>query len=570
MRVAAYYRVSTARQAEKDLSIPDQRRQARAYCEAKGWALVEEYEEPGASGTDDRRPAFQRMIERALEPQRPLDVILVHSLSRFFRDAVSSGLYQRRLERNKVQLVSITQDVGNDATGRMVKHIIAAVDELSSAENAKHTLRGMKENARQGFWNGSWPPYGYRAVEVERRGDKIKKRLEIDPQEAETVRLIFRLYEHGDRGNSLGVKAIAAHLNAKGIRYRGGRRFHTGLVHRLLTRPTYKGEHVFNRKDSKTGEAKPPSEWITVPVPAVIPPAAFDRVQALLKSRQPQRVPPRVVNGPTLLTGLAKCATCGGGMTLRTGKSGRYRYYTCSTCARLGKTACKGRSIRLDLLDGLVLSHLSQRIFTAERLKTLLGEAIKRAEETRQGSRLRLKAMRRELRETELALERLYGLVEKGIAQLDETLRQRIATLQQGRDDQLRAIAMAERRVSTPIEAITSRKLEAFAAAVRAQLNDPESAFRKSYLRLFVDRIEVDDAEVRIYGPRSALARALEAQQISADGPVPSFVPEWRPHGDSNPGLRRERPPSWASRRWGRAEGRYSGRCRGFIVPATP
>ncbi|WP_269084329.1 zinc ribbon domain-containing protein, partial [Acetobacter tropicalis] len=40
---------------------------------------------------------------------------------------------------------------------------------------------------------------------------------------------------------------------------------------------------------------------------------------------------PRIVNGPCLLTGLAVCATCGGGMTLRTGKYGRYRYYTCAT-----------------------------------------------------------------------------------------------------------------------------------------------------------------------------------------------------------------------------------------------
>jgi hypothetical protein len=52
----------------------------------------------------------------------------------------------------------------------------------------------MKENARQGFWNGALPPIGYRIVEAaEQHGHRTKKTLEIDPIQAETVRLIFRL-----------------------------------------------------------------------------------------------------------------------------------------------------------------------------------------------------------------------------------------------------------------------------------------------------------------------------------------------------------------------------------------
>jgi site-specific DNA recombinase len=64
-RAALYLRVSTARQAEKDLSIPDQRRQAEAYCKAKGWAVAQEFEERGASATDDKRPVFQEMVDTA-------------------------------------------------------------------------------------------------------------------------------------------------------------------------------------------------------------------------------------------------------------------------------------------------------------------------------------------------------------------------------------------------------------------------------------------------------------------------------------------------------------------------
>ena len=56
---------------------------------------------------------------------------------------------------------------------------------------------------------------------------------------------------------------------------------------------------------------------------------------------------------------------------LRTGTSKNgviHRYYTCSTCARKGKTVCKGRSIRMDKLDGLVTDHLVERLFHPERL----------------------------------------------------------------------------------------------------------------------------------------------------------------------------------------------------------
>jgi DNA invertase Pin-like site-specific DNA recombinase len=66
LRAALYLRVSTARQAEHDVSIPDQKRQGEAYCKARGYELVETYVEPGASATNERRPEFQKMIEAGI------------------------------------------------------------------------------------------------------------------------------------------------------------------------------------------------------------------------------------------------------------------------------------------------------------------------------------------------------------------------------------------------------------------------------------------------------------------------------------------------------------------------
>jgi site-specific DNA recombinase len=84
-------------------------------------------------------------------------------------------------------------------------------------------------------------------------------------------------------------------------------------------------------------------------------------VQASLHARNRKRMPPRVIGNPTLLTGIAVCGTCGSDMTLRTGKSGRYRYYACAGCAQKGKTICPGRSISMPVLDAMVLEHLGDR-----------------------------------------------------------------------------------------------------------------------------------------------------------------------------------------------------------------
>src|SRR3546814_16717436 len=99
-------------------------------------------------------------------------------------------------------------------------------------------------------------------------------------------------------------------------------------------------------------------------------------------------------------------------MTLRTGKYGRYRYYTCSTCARQGKAACKGRSIPMDTLDDLVLDQLTARVFQPERLAELLKELLDRTESGQQKLRSELKDLRKALRATDTRLSRLYEAIE--------------------------------------------------------------------------------------------------------------------------------------------------------------
>ena len=138
LRAALYLRVSTVRQAEHDVSIPDQKRQGEAYCASRGYELVETYIEAGASATNDRRPEFQRMIEAGTSKPAPFDIVVVHSFSRFFRDHFELEFYVRKLAKNGVKLVSITQEMGDDPMHVMMRQIMALFDEYQSKENAKN------------------------------------------------------------------------------------------------------------------------------------------------------------------------------------------------------------------------------------------------------------------------------------------------------------------------------------------------------------------------------------------------------------------------------------------------
>jgi len=544
VRAALYMRVSTGRQAEHDLSIPDQRSQLQSWCRGNGHPVVAEYVEAGASAGDDRRPSFQQMIERACDGEHAFDLIVVHSYSRFFREAFEQEFYLRKLAKHAVRVVSITQPVGDETepVHAMMRKVIALFDEYQSKENAKHVIRSMKENARQGFWNGATPPLGYRLIEAEKRGAKIKKKLEVDPVEAETVRLIFKLYLLGDGSSgALGVKEIVKWLNARGYRTRRGKSFGVGQLHKLLTNTVYIGRWKFNQTSSKTRRRKADEEVVEIPVPAMVELGTFEQVRRQLHARSPKRQPPRVTTGPILLTGLAVCATCRGGMTLRTGtsKGGRvYRYYTCSNCATKGKTACKGRSIPMGKLDALVTDHLLERLFQPERVALILASLSSRRAEQAAALNSRIVCLQREMIEADDKLKRLYRLVEDGLTDLDEVLQDRLHTLKADRDRAKAALERAKEYSVSHIR-IDPALIERFGSTMREKFSTGSVPFRKAYLRSLIDAVEVDDHQIRIKGNKELLEKAVLATQ-SGQSWCSQTSTRWRSLGDSNPCFRRE------------------------------
>jgi DNA invertase Pin-like site-specific DNA recombinase len=145
-RAALYLRVSTGRQAEGEISIPSQRDLTKRYCEAHGWDVAAEFVEPGASATDDRRPVFQRMLEEAASPDRRFDVICVHAFSRFYRNGAEMELTIRKLRKQGVEVVSVTQPTGDDPSQELMRQIIGIFDEYTSRENGKNVVRSMRES----------------------------------------------------------------------------------------------------------------------------------------------------------------------------------------------------------------------------------------------------------------------------------------------------------------------------------------------------------------------------------------------------------------------------------------
>ena len=534
MAVALYARVSTTKQAEKDLSIPDQLRQMRDWCKQRGFTVGAEYVEPGASATDDRRPVFQQMMTEATLDPSPFEAIVVHSRSRFFRDLFEYLRYERSLKRVGVRVLSITQQTSDDPSGEMAGKIFSLFDEYQSKENGKHTLRAMQENARQGFFNGSKPTFGYRTVETEAIGNKgrKKKRLAVDPAEAAIVQRIFALYLCGVDGTDMGAKNIAAHFNDKGVTLRG-RRWTRGRVHGVLSNETYTGTYRFNRHDPRTHRAKPEAEWVTVPVEVIVDVGTFAQATARRRSRAPAQMPPRIVNSPTLLTGLLKCGCCGAGMTLATGKGGRYRYYKCNTRIGQGRTLCTARSIPMERLDATVLQALADRVFAPKRVRVMLAELRAKLKSGRRTEDERLRVLKSELDDVKTALDRLYEAVEKGFLPQDASLQDRVRRHQTRRQDILVEIGGTRRRAELPLKTIGASRVEAFARVLREKLLG-HKGFAKQYLRMLVSEIRVEGEQLRVTGSNAALAQAVAQTKMDTPIGVPTFVPNWLPDLGSN------------------------------------
>ncbi len=533
IRAIVYARVSTTRQAEHDLSIPDQIAHGDRYCREREFEIVGRYIDAGASARDDNRPEFQRMIADIKSGVIVADVLLVHSFSRFFRDSYGSAFYSRELAKHGVRVVSATQDVGEDASGALIRNVLSAFDEYQSLETAKHVQRSMLENARRGFWNGSRPPFGYRTAITERHGTKDKKKLAIEPAEAEIVKLAFQLYLTGDGcSGPMGIKDVTKELNRRGLAQRGGKPFRVQTVHLMLTRTTYIGVHYFNRRDSRSLKPRPREHWVAMKVPRIVANDIFHGVQEQLRRRNPLNTPPRITKSDVLLSGLARCGRCGGPLRSRTGKHGRYWYYVCARKSDIGDTACAGVAIAMDKLDAMVTDAVCERVLAPERLNALVRTLAARSASRSARERTELRQLTAKQRALAGQVRNLVDVMERGGLSAGQAVCARYGARQEELNRLELLISHKRRQLAQPLAAPAPERTAAFTAALKARLrDDAKPTFRRAYLRVVLDQVVVDAGQIRIRG-----AKAVLAQHIATGDPaaVLTSVQEWRTRQDSN------------------------------------
>ena len=540
--VLIYIRVSTDAQAQNLLSLADQENQLLARCARDGDRVIGVFRDEGESATNMRRPAFEAMVARATDGTRSVDAILVYSFSRVFRNQVEQELTVQMLRKHRVELISHAEPLTNDDTGDLFRKFIGIVNEFQSKETSRATTRTMKENARRGYSNGGIIPFGYKSVDAEIIGHKQKKRIDIEPVEANIVRLVFHLALEGDGSSGpMGTKKIAMRLNEDGYRTRNGGLFGTGTIHEILTREAYTGVRRFNEFD-RNGERKNSPEIIEYEIPAIVDHATFDLAQSHLVVRQPRSRGPRLSSAPTLLGGLVRC-DCPQSYALSaatgTSRNGTiYTYYKCVQGTKRGAQCqggkvCANRKIARPLIEKLVIDALIDQLLTPERVTAILAALKVRRDQRQATADRRVGELAKQVAEAEERLSRIYSAIEAGTLDGSEaTLKGRIAALVAGRNKATEALRYARKSLSQSAD-IDAAAVERFTGLMRERLTTGDVAARKAYLSAVVDRIEVSAKTIRIIGSndniRSALGPGGEVKP-----PVRKSVQEWCPWPDSN------------------------------------
>jgi len=164
MRCVIYLRVSTKEQAEKDLteegfSIAAQREGCVRRIRDEGWELVDEYVDRGESARTADRPQLRGMLARIGE-ESDVEAVIVHKIDRLARNMEDHVAIRALLRRRGVTLVSVTENLDETASGRLVEGIHALMAEFYSANLANEVRKGMGQKAKLGGYPHK-APLGY-------------------------------------------------------------------------------------------------------------------------------------------------------------------------------------------------------------------------------------------------------------------------------------------------------------------------------------------------------------------------------------------------------------------------
>lgn len=195
-----YARFSSHGQTEQ--SIEGQLRECYEYAKQNDLIILHEYIDRALSGTNDKRPEFQQMIEDS--KKRDFNYVLVYQLDRFARNRYDSATYKAKLKKNNVRVISAKENITTDASGVLMESVLEGMAEYYSAELSQKVKRGIYESLLKGNYIGGYILYGY---------DVVNKKYVINETESKIVRQIF-----DDYANGIKTTQIVENLNNKGLK----------------------------------------------------------------------------------------------------------------------------------------------------------------------------------------------------------------------------------------------------------------------------------------------------------------------------------------------------------------
>ena len=290
-------------------------------------------------GRTEDTPAYDRLLEH-LRTSRSEFLVMVPDASHLGDDVESVTRKLLELDALRAVVTCSDEDLPDPLQNALHTLGVSGVSQTRS----KSIRASMRAKALEGRALGR-PSYGYRIGP--------DGRLEVVPHEADTVRLVFRLYTE----SGLGIRLIAQRLNDEGVRTRRGGAWSLAAVHDLLRNPAYIGT------STRFGMRRPRAH------PAIVAQETFRAAQDVARKRRPFRRSPR--SQPFLLSGLARCGYCGNRMMgvtrkrswkRKDGKRTRavYRYYQCQSRGNEGR--CGYHTWREPILEQAVLAELQSAL----------------------------------------------------------------------------------------------------------------------------------------------------------------------------------------------------------------
>lgn len=431
---AAYIRVSTDDQIE--FSPDSQLEKIKLYAERNQILLPKEFIflDEGISGRNtSKRPAFNEMIGLAKRKPKPFDVILVWKYSRFARNREDSVVYKSMLRKElDIDVVSISEDVGDDKMSILFEAMIEAMDEYYSINLAEEVKRGMTEKAKRGG-----------ILSVAAFGYKIENgQFVLVPEEAEIIRKVFNDYVNGK-----GFLTIAKSLNSMGVRTHRGGPIESRTIEYWLNNPVYIGKIRWNT-DGKlsrnyTAETAIISDGTHTPIIDI---NLWKKVQEKLKIQKEKYRKNYTSDRKDLsywLVGIARCEKCGATLSNQNGFLG---------CLNRGKALCSGVGyIKTTKLDEIVFKTLSDITLPDVKLEFANPE-IEEIKNTDDETKIILTQIQR----LEIRLERVRLAYEDGVDSLEEYKRNKEGILKE--IDNLRKLLETNREEDKKEELKASQK----------------------------------------------------------------------------------------------------------------